>query len=82
MRTSVHFGRQKINLAAVPRQRRRNGFTGEQWRRAATICVSCTKSTPQQVVDTIQGVRCGDRGGSDEKQGAMGTLVFGLLPRS
>ena len=75
--TSMHFGRQKINL-------RPETATQKQWFTGRTIAPGSddlcflTKSTPQQVVDHFKSCGVTIEEGPGEKNGAMGTIVSAL----
>jgi catechol 2,3-dioxygenase-like lactoylglutathione lyase family enzyme len=74
MRTSVHFGRQKINLRPVSASQQ-DWFTGQQVSAGSDDLCFLTKSTPQQVVEHFKACGVAIEEGPSEKQGAMGTLV-------
>ena len=72
--TSMHFGRQKINLrphAATQEQ----WFTGRQVAPGSDDLCFLTKSTPQQVVDHFKSCGVDVEEGPGEKSGALGTIV-------
>jgi catechol 2,3-dioxygenase-like lactoylglutathione lyase family enzyme len=72
--TSVHFGRQKINL-------RPESATQKQWFTGRTIAPGSddlcflTKSSPQQVTDHFTSCGVAIELAASEKNGAMGTIV-------
>jgi catechol 2,3-dioxygenase-like lactoylglutathione lyase family enzyme len=74
MRTSVHFGHQKINLRPVSASQQ-DWFTGKQVSAGSDDLCFLTKSTPQQVVEHFKACGVAIEEGPSEKQGAMGTLV-------
>jgi len=74
MRTSVHFGRQKINLRPVSASQQ-DWITGQQVTAGSDDLCFLTGSTPQQVVEHFKACGVAIEEGPSEKQGAMGTLV-------
>ncbi len=72
--TSVHFGRQKINLRPMT-------ATQEQWFTGRTVAPGSddlcflTQSTPQAVADHFRSCGVEIEEGPCEKMGAMGTIV-------
>jgi catechol 2,3-dioxygenase-like lactoylglutathione lyase family enzyme len=74
MRTSVHFGRQKINLRPASASQQ-DWFTGKQAVAGSDDLCFLTKSTPQQVVEHFKACGVAIEEGPSDKQGAMGTLV-------
>ncbi len=74
MRTSVHFGRQKINLRPVSAGQQ-DWFTGKQVAAGSDDLCFLTQSTPQQVVEHFKACGVAIEEGPSEKQGAMGALV-------
>ena len=74
MRTSVHFGRQKINLRPVSASHQ-DWFTGKQAVAGSDDLCFLTKSTPQQVVEHFKACGVAIEEGPSDKQGARGTLV-------
>ena len=74
MRTSVHFGRQKINLRPVSASQQ-DWFTGQHVAAGSDDLCFLTKSTPQQVVEHLKACGVAIEEGPSEKQGSMGTLV-------
>mgnify|MGYP003351095149 CR=1 FL=1 len=72
--TSVHFGRNKMNLRPI-------AATQEQWFTGRTVAPGSddlcflTKSTPQQVVDHLKNCGIAIEQGPGEKSGAQGTLI-------
>lgn len=72
--TSVHFGRQKINLRPII-------ATQEQWFTGRTVAPGSddlcflTKSTPQQVADHFRTCGVAIEVGPSERGGALGTIV-------
>ena len=74
MRTSVHFGRQKINLRPISASQQ-DWFTGQQVSAGSDDLCFLTKSTPQQVVEHFKACDVAIEEGPSEKQGALGALV-------
>ena len=74
MRTSMHFGRQKINLRPASASQQ-EWFTGKQVAAGSDDLCFLTRSTPQQVVDHFKACGVAIEEGPSDKQGAMGTLV-------
>ncbi len=72
--TSMHFGRQKINLRPVTATQK-EWFTGNQVAPGSDDLCFLTKSTPQQVVDHRRSCGVAIEEGPGEKRGAMGTIV-------
>lgn len=72
--TSMHFGRQKINL-------RPETATQKQWFTGRTVAPGSddlcflTQSTPQAVADHFRSCGVAIEDGPGEKSGAMGTIV-------
>ena len=72
--TSVHFGRNKINLRPVT-------ATQAQWFTSKTVAPGSddlcflTKSSPQQVVEHLKRSGIAIEEGPGEKSGAQGTLI-------
>ena len=74
MRTSMHFGRQKINLRPASASQQ-DWFTGQQVAAGSDDLCFLTKSTPQQVVEHFKACGVAIEEGPSDKQGALGTLV-------
>src|SRR4051812_11676030 len=74
MRTSMHFGRQKINLRPTSATQK-EWFTGRQVAAGSDDLCFLTGSTPQQVVDHLKPCGVKIEVGPGDKQGAMGTIV-------
>jgi len=74
MRTSMHFGRQKINLRPTS-VTQKEWFTGRQVAAGSDDLCFLTGSTPQQVVDHFKACGVEIEVGPSDKQGAMGTIV-------
>jgi len=74
MRTSMHFGRQKINLRPISATQK-EWFTGRQVAAGSDDLCFLTGSTPQQVVDHFKACGVEIEVGPGDKQGAMGTIV-------
>jgi catechol 2,3-dioxygenase-like lactoylglutathione lyase family enzyme len=74
MRTSMHFGRQKINLRPVAASQT-EWFTGNQVAPGSDDLCFLTKSTPQQVAGHLRTCGVAIEVGPSEKQGAMGAIV-------
>ena len=72
--TSMHFGRQKINLRPITATQK-EWFTGNQVAPGSEDLCFLTRSTPQQVVDHLRACGVAIEEGPGEKHGAMGTLV-------
>ena len=72
--TSVHFGRNKMNLRPITATQQ-EWFTGREVVPGSDDLCFLTKSTPKQVVDHLK--RCGAaiEEGPSEKSGAQGTLI-------
>jgi catechol 2,3-dioxygenase-like lactoylglutathione lyase family enzyme len=74
MRTSVHFGRQKINIRPASATQK-EWFTGQAIAAGSDDLCFLTGSTPQQVVDHLKACGVAIEVGPGDKQGAMGTIV-------
>ena len=74
MRTSMHFGRQKINLRPETATQKQ-WFTGRAIAPGSDDLCFLTRSTPQQVVDHFKICGIAIEEGPGEKSGAMGTIV-------
>jgi catechol 2,3-dioxygenase-like lactoylglutathione lyase family enzyme len=74
MRTSMHFGRQKINLRPVSASQK-EWFTGNQVAPGSDDLCFLTKASPQQVAEHLTACGVAIEVGPSEKQGAMGTIV-------
>jgi catechol 2,3-dioxygenase-like lactoylglutathione lyase family enzyme len=74
MRTSVHFGRQKINIRPASATQK-EWFTGQAIAAGSDDLCFLTSSTPQQVVDHFKACGATIEEGPADKQGAMGTIV-------
>jgi catechol 2,3-dioxygenase-like lactoylglutathione lyase family enzyme len=74
MRTSMHFGRQKINLRPTSATQK-EWFTGRQVAAGSDDLCFLTGATPQQVVDHLKACGVEIEVGPGDKQGAMGTIV-------
>ena len=72
--TSMHFGRNKINLRPVTATQK-EWFTGNQVAPGSDDLCFLTTSTPQQVADHLRACGVAIEEGPSEKSGAMGTLV-------
>ncbi len=72
--TSVHFGRNKMNLRPVTATQEQ-WFTGKAVAPGSDDLCFLTKSTPQQVVDHLKGCGIAIEEGPGEKSGAQGTLI-------
>ena len=72
--TSMHFGRNKINLRPVTATQK-EWFTGNQVAPGSDALCFLTTSTPQQVADHLRACGVAIEEGPSEKSGAMGTLV-------
>jgi catechol 2,3-dioxygenase-like lactoylglutathione lyase family enzyme len=72
--TSMHFGRQKINLRPVTATHK-EWFTGTEVAPGSDDLCFLTKATPQQVADHLRACGVPIEQGPSEKHGAMGTLV-------
>ena len=72
--TSMHFGRQKINLRPITATQAQ-WFTGRQVAPGSDDLCFLTGSTPQQVVDHLRACGVAIEEGPGEKSGALGTLV-------
>lgn len=74
MRTSVHFGRQKINIRPASATQK-EWFTGQAIAAGSDDLCFLTGSTPQEVVDHLKACGVAIEVGPGDKQGAMGTIV-------
>ena len=72
--TSVHFGRNKINLRPVTATQEQ-WFTGKAVAPGSDDLCVLTKSTPQQVVEHFKSCGVAIEEGPGEKSGAQGTLI-------
>jgi catechol 2,3-dioxygenase-like lactoylglutathione lyase family enzyme len=73
-RTSMKFGRQKINLRPVSASKR-EWFTADHEAAGSDDLCFLTKATPQQVADHLRACGVEVVEGPSEKRGAMGTIV-------
>jgi catechol 2,3-dioxygenase-like lactoylglutathione lyase family enzyme len=72
--TSMHFGRQKINLRPITATQEQ-WFTGRSVTPGSDDLCFLTKATPQQVVEHLKSCGIAIEEGPGEKSGALGTLV-------
>jgi len=72
--TSMHFGRQKINLRPHTATQEQ-WFTGRQVMPGSDDLCFLTKSAPQHVVDHFKSCGVAIEEGPGEKSGALGTIV-------
>ena len=72
--TSMHFGRQKINLRPIAATQR-EWFTGEQVAAGSDDLCFLTKAAPQAVADHLRASGVEVIEGPTDKRGAMGTIV-------
>jgi catechol 2,3-dioxygenase-like lactoylglutathione lyase family enzyme len=72
--TSVHFGRNKINLRPETATQKQ-WFTGRQVAPGSDDLCFLTKSSPEQVVEHLKECGIAIEQGPAEKSGAMGTLL-------
>ena len=72
--TSVHFGRQKINLRPMTATQKQ-WFTGKTVAPGSDDLCFLTQSTPQTVADHFRSCGVEIELGPSEKSGAMGTIV-------
>ncbi|MBV8393516.1 MAG: VOC family protein [Alphaproteobacteria bacterium] len=72
--TSMHFGRQKINLRPIVATQK-EWFTGKTVAPGSDDLCFLTTSTPNQVADHFRACGVTIEEGPGEKSGAMGTLV-------
>lgn len=72
--TSMHFGRQKINLRPIAATQEQ-WFTGRQVAPGSDDLCFLTGSTPQQVADHFRACGVAIEQGPSEKNGALGTIV-------
>jgi catechol 2,3-dioxygenase-like lactoylglutathione lyase family enzyme len=72
--TSMHFGRQKINLRPETATQQQ-WFTGRQVAPGSDDLCFLTNSTPQQVADHFRTCGTAIEEGPGEKNGAMGIIV-------
>lgn len=73
-RTTVKFGRQKINLRPISATQQ-EWFTGKQLAPGSDDLCFLTKSSPQEVADHLRACGVAIEQGPTEKRGAMGTIV-------
>ena len=74
MRTSVHFGRQKINLRPVSASQQ-DWFTGAQVAPGSDDLCFLTTAAPQAVADHFRACGIAIELGPTDKRGALGTIV-------
>jgi catechol 2,3-dioxygenase-like lactoylglutathione lyase family enzyme len=72
--TSMHFGRQKMNLRPETATQKQ-WFTGRQIAAGSDDLCFLTKSTPQQVVDHLKACGVEIEVNPSDRRGAMGTIV-------
>lgn len=72
--TSMHFGRQKINLRPESAMQKQ-WFTGRQVAPGSDDLCFLTTATPQQLVDHFRNCGVAIEEGPGEKLGAMGVIV-------
>jgi catechol 2,3-dioxygenase-like lactoylglutathione lyase family enzyme len=73
-RTTVKFGRQKINLRPISATQQ-EWFTGKQVAPGSDDLCFLTKSPPQEVANHLRACGVAIEEGPTEKRGAMGTIV-------
>ena len=73
-RTTVKFGRQKINLRPISASQQ-EWFTGKQVAPGSDDLCFLTKSSPHAVADHLRACGVAIEEGPIEKRGAMGTIV-------
>lgn len=73
-RTTVKFGRQKINLRPISASQQ-EWFTGKQVAPGSDDLCFLTKSSPQAVADHLRACGVAIEEGPTEKRGAMGTIM-------
>jgi catechol 2,3-dioxygenase-like lactoylglutathione lyase family enzyme len=73
-RTTVKFGRQKVNLRPISASQQ-EWFTGKQVAPGSDDLCFLTKSPPQAVADHLSACGVAIELGPTEKRGAMGTIV-------
>lgn len=73
-RTTVKFGRQKINLRPISATQQ-EWFTGKQVAPGSDDLCFLTKSSPQAVAEHLHACGVAIEEGPTEKRGAMGTIV-------
>jgi catechol 2,3-dioxygenase-like lactoylglutathione lyase family enzyme len=73
-RTSMKFGRQKINLRPVTASKT-DWFTADHEAAGSDDLCFLTKATPQQVADHLRSCSVEVIEGPTNKRGAMGTIV-------
>ena len=73
-RTTVKFGRQKINLRPISATQQ-EWFTGKQVAPGSDDLCFLTRSSPQAVADHLRACGVAIEEGPTEKRGAMGTIV-------
>ena len=74
MRTTVKFGRQKINLRPFEASQQ-EWFTGKQVAPGSDDLCFLTTSTPQAVAEHLRASGVAIEVGPTDKRGAMGTIV-------
>lgn len=72
--TSMHFGRQKINLRPITATQKQ-WFTGNAVAPGSDDLCFLSSSTPQAVADHFRDCGVAIEEGPSEKSGAMGTIV-------
>ena len=72
--TSVHFGRNKMNLRPITATQEQ-WFTGKAVAPGSDDLCFLTRSTPQQVVEQLKSCGIAIEEGPGEKSGAQGTLI-------
>lgn len=72
--TSVHFGRNKINLRPITATQEQ-WFTGKAVAPGSDDLCFLTKASPQQVVEHLSACGVAIEEGPGEKSGAQGTLI-------
>jgi len=73
-RTSMKFGRQKINLRPLAASKQ-DWFTADHEAAGSDDLCFLTKATPQQVADHLTACGVAIIEGPTDKRGAMGTIV-------
>lgn len=73
-RTTVKFGRQKINLRPISATQQ-EWFTGKQVAPGSDDLCFLTRSSPQAVADHLRACGVAIEEGPTEKRGAMGTIM-------
>ena len=74
-RTSMRFGRQKINLRPISATQK-DWFTGDHVMAGSDDLCFLTKAAPQAVADHLRACGVAVIEGPTDKRGAMGTIIW------